>query len=151
MNNSDFEKLLHTASQTVKMEPVDADALLEQLRAVDGLLRALPEPPTVPSLIFREASGTVRAAPIDGRLVLGRAPDCTICFKGYREISQHHFEIVPMSNGYCLRDPGSTNGTFVNQEPCRIRERWLRDGDLIRVAGFSFAFILGGVGDVLPG
>jgi len=119
----------------------ESDALLDQLRSVDELLAALPEAPTETSVIYRDPAGIVHLRPIGSTLVFGRSATCDVCFPGHREISQRHFSITFWQPDFLLQDLGSTNGTFVNEDRQPVHQHFLRDGDLIQVAAFQFAFI----------
>ncbi len=46
-------------------------------------------------------------------------------------VSREHCQLVYTNEGYVLRDLGSRNGTYVNQEPVTVRT--LKSGDTIRV------------------
>lgn len=56
-------------------------------------------------------------------------------------VSRQHCQISLRANGYELRDLGSTNGTYVNDQP--IDAAVLRDGDQIKVGRTILKFILG--------
>jgi EAL domain-containing protein (putative c-di-GMP-specific phosphodiesterase class I) len=70
---------------------------------------------------------------------IGRHPKLSLCLDS-REVSRLHAEIYPMQSSLCIRDLGSTNGTFVNykrlQEPIR-----LYDGDIIHFAQREFRIV----------
>ncbi len=82
-----------------------------------------------------------------GRIVLGttkvnigRAPDNTLVL-GDSKVSSHHAEIRPEGQYYSLVDLGSTNGTFVNDQPVNSGvPRRLQSGDTIRVGDTRFTF-----------
>lgn len=141
MRELDFQKRIQEATGTVEITRNEPDGLLEQLRALDGLLASLPVAPEEPSLIFRDPAGNIQVCVIGTGLVFGRSLECQVSFAGYREISKRHFEIKPVESEYVLRDLGSTNGTFVNFDPAPVEQRLLIDGDLIRVGAFRLAFI----------
>lgn len=63
------------------------------------------------------------------KVTVGRLPDNTISIDD-ASISSHHAELQLETEGYRLRDLGSTNGTFVNGE--QITEAVLRHGDQVR-------------------
>lgn len=48
-----------------------------------------------------------------------------------RTVSKHHAEVLNENGKLAVRDLGSTNGTFLNDE--RIRERSVKSGDRIRI------------------
>lgn len=54
-------------------------------------------------------------------------------------ISRNHSKIVNTGKSVLIRDLGSTNGTYINDEP--IEEHVLRDGDLIKVGRTIFKFL----------
>lgn len=59
-------------------------------------------------------------------VVLGRLPDCDITLTD-TNVSRHHAEIRPHTDGFVLVDLGSTNGCRVNGQ--RVNQRLLHDGD----------------------
>ena len=70
---------------------------------------------------------------------IGRRPNLSLCLDS-REISRLHAEIYPMQSGLCIRDLGSTNGTFVNYKRLREPIR-LYDGDIIHFARHEFRLV----------
>lgn len=74
-------------------------------------------------------------------LVLGRSSKCDIQID-QESISRNHSKIVNTGKSILIRDLGSTNGTYVNDEP--IDEYVLRDGDLIKIGRTIFKFLTGG-------
>ena len=51
-------------------------------------------------------------------------------------VSRDHAEFYPDGDALCLRDLGSTNGTFVNRK--RIRDQAVGDGDIIHFGEYEF-------------
>src|SRR6266478_2767057 len=74
-------------------------------------------------------------------LVIGRSSKCDIQID-QESISRNHTKIVNTGKSILVRDLGSTNGTYVNDEP--IDEYVLRDGDLIKIGRTIFKFLTGG-------
>jgi len=74
-------------------------------------------------------------------LVIGRSSKCDIQ-TDKESISRNHSKIVNTGKSILVRDLGSTNGTYVNDEP--IDEYVLRDGDLIKIGRTIFKFLTGG-------
>lgn len=64
------------------------------------------------------------------RVAIGRHDSNDLRFNS-RNVSNYHAEIVIESDGLVLRDLGSTNGTYVNEE--RVRRHILTHGDRIRI------------------
>jgi len=73
---------------------------------------------------------------------LGRHPDSEIILDDIT-VSRRHAEVVRAGDGYMLRDAGSLNGTYVNQE--RVDEAPLRQGDELQVGKFRLVFFAPGV------
>ena len=74
-------------------------------------------------------------------LVIGRSSKCDIQID-QESISRNHSKIVNTGKSILVRDLGSTNGTYVNDEP--IDEYVMRDGDLIKIGRTIFKFLTGG-------
>lgn len=68
----------------------------------------------------------------EARLTIGKDGANDVVISGDRAVSRMHAALEPYAAGWCVRDLGSSNGTFVNGE--RVwGERPLRAGDEIRV------------------
>lgn len=63
------------------------------------------------------------------RFTIGRGSENSLCLSD-QSISRCHAEIIRLGNDFLIRDLGSTNGTFVNDE--RVSEQLLNDEDSIR-------------------
>lgn len=74
-------------------------------------------------------------------LVLGRSSKCDVQID-QESVSRAHSKIINGGKSIRIRDLGSTNGTYVNDEP--IEERALEDGDLIKIGRTIFKFLSGG-------
>ena len=81
------------------------------------------------------------------RMQLGTAPfeigrsSKNDLFLDQESISRHHARVTFDGTAYWVQDLGSTNGTFVNDEP--IREQRLRDGDQVRIGRSILKFMTG--------
>jgi diguanylate cyclase (GGDEF)-like protein len=73
---------------------------------------------------------------------LGRADDSDVVLTD-NAASRRHALVAPAPDGYAVTDLGSTNGTYVNDEPVG-GPRPLRDGDYLRVGGCIYRFLAGG-------
>src|SRR5712664_3850556 len=81
-----------------------------------------------------------RAVLLDGPVAtLGRAPECDVVLE-LDNVSRQHCTIHAHADRFVVRDAGSTNGTFVNDEELR-GERLLRAGDLLRLGSLVFKFL----------
>jgi diguanylate cyclase (GGDEF)-like protein len=74
-------------------------------------------------------------------MLIGRGGDCPIHIDDH-SVSRKHAQIEPSGEGYVAVDLGSTNGTFVNDDP--IDRRALADGDYLRVGNCIYRFLAGG-------
>jgi transcriptional regulator with AAA-type ATPase domain len=93
-------------------------------------LRLEPGPPLRLSLVSG-SGGEAQAHHVHQRpLSIGAAPDNTIALSD-RAASRYHCRIEPFAGGACVRDLGSTNGTWV--DGIRVRRQSLRPGAILRV------------------
>jgi two-component system, cell cycle response regulator len=74
-------------------------------------------------------------------VLIGRSSKCDIQID-QESISRNHSKIVNTGKSILVRDLGSTNGTYVNDEP--VEEHTLHDGDLIKIGRTIFKFLSGG-------
>ncbi|MFH2005650.1 MAG: GGDEF domain-containing protein [bacterium] len=79
---------------------------------------------------------------LDGpSLIIGRSSKCDI-HVDQESVSRNHAKIVNSGKRVLIRDLGSTNGTYVNDQ---LVEEWiLRDGDLIKIGRTILKFLSGG-------
>ena len=81
-----------------------------------------------------------RTVLLDGPVTtLGRAPECDLVLE-IDNVSRQHCTIHAREDGHLVRDGGSTNGTFVNDEEVD-GERLLRAGDFVRLGSAVFKFL----------
>jgi len=78
------------------------------------------------------------------KFIIGRASDCTLR-AGSEAISRHHCVVLRLDSGVAIRDLGSRNGTYVNDEKI-ASETSLSNGDRVRVGPLEFIFE--GVGEL---
>jgi diguanylate cyclase (GGDEF)-like protein len=74
-------------------------------------------------------------------LTIGRGSEVDITIDR-DSVSRRHAKIVQTGSQYAIIDLGSTNGTYVNDEP--VSERTLRDGDLVKIGNAIYKFLSGG-------
>ncbi len=74
-------------------------------------------------------------------IIIGRSSKSDIQVD-QESVSRSHAKIVQDGENFVLSDLGSTNGTYINDDP--ILEAKLRDGDFIKIGRTIFKFISGG-------
>ena len=74
------------------------------------------------------------------QIVIGRSSKADICID-QEAVSRNHCKILSTGGSILLRDMGSTNGTYVNDE--LVDEYVLRDGDFIKIGRCIFKFLSG--------
>ncbi len=72
--------------------------------------------------------------------IVGRSSKCDVQLD-QESVSRNHARVSLAGDGYSIRDLGSTNGTYVNDE--LVDEIMLRDGDQLKIGRTIFKFILG--------
>jgi EAL domain-containing protein (putative c-di-GMP-specific phosphodiesterase class I) len=80
-----------------------------------------------------ERLSRIELSPLPFRI--GRRPGLHLTLPD-TSVSREHAEFYPDRDGLCLRDLGSTNGTFVNRK--RIRDQAVSDGDIIHFGECEF-------------
>ncbi|MEW5855011.1 MAG: GGDEF domain-containing protein [Myxococcota bacterium] len=75
-----------------------------------------------------------------GELTVGRSAGCEVVVD-QDSVSRQHAKITMTAKDAVLRDLGSTNGTYVNDELVDVRT--LADGDLIKIGRTIFKYISG--------
>lgn len=92
----------------------------------------------MPRLIIRDGPNKGAAHQIGVRpLLLGRETDCSIQILD-KGTSRHHAEIFRVGEMCFIRDLGSRNGTYVNEE--RVQEELLREGDRVTIGNTTLVF-----------
>jgi two-component system, cell cycle response regulator len=74
------------------------------------------------------------------QIIIGRSSKADIQID-QEAVSRNHCKIINTGNAILLRDIGSTNGTYINDE--MVDEYVLRDGDFIKVGRCIFKFLSG--------
>ncbi len=92
-------------------------------------------------LIYPTGADMGRRFPLSGdEVVIGRGSDCSLQLDR-DSVSRRHVRLRPGVSGWMVEDLGSTNGTYVNDKP--VERGALADGDLLRVGGAIFKFLMG--------
>lgn len=111
--------------------------------------RPASPPPTSTQQLAAAARLTVRqgqqlgreiALPAHKPVVLGRDPFRVDALIDDPAVSGYHARIHHTPDGFLIEDLGSTNGTFVNDQP--VRQPLLAGGDEVRLGATTFLFTL---------
>lgn len=109
-----------------------------QARPVDYEKRARRRRRLALEFIEPESRSGERVEVEDG-VTIGRSRDCDlILYDTY--LSTHHARLANDEGDLSIEDLGSTNGTYVNQEPVKGRVH-LERGDIVQVGGVLFEVV----------
>lgn len=78
-----------------------------------------------------EGAGAGKQVPLEGPLEVGREAGVSLLLED-EEVSRHHARIEPTGDGAMVYDLGSTNGTYINDQPLGAAQR-LSPGDRLRL------------------
>ncbi|KRE93200.1 hypothetical protein ASG89_06765 [Paenibacillus sp. Soil766] len=110
------------------------------------LLGKLPKQEPIGPRLESQVEGVSRTIPIKSDVfTIGRGDSSSKVDYVVDDIgvSRIHAEIVQTSNGFLLRDAGSTNGTFLNDFPLVTYQGYsLKDGDIVRIIRQELIFRL---------
>ena len=133
--------------------PTNADALgatiegeykpLEELVPMPGLSRAAKQVRDVGARGYLHVfTGPNKGESIllgAGVISIGRAAQNTLILND-ENVSQRHAEVGPRKDGYVVKDLGSRNGTFVNDQRIASNEKRLAAGDIVAVGETKMLF-----------
>ena len=120
------------APGTVAMTP-------EEAASVGGgsALRAAPRGDAAGLLVLSGPEEGVLYELTDGRLGVGRAPECDIRIEE-SSVSKRHAEILVQPGNCRIHDTSRSNGVFVNGD--RVEDHVLNPGDVIRLGRIELMF-----------
>jgi pSer/pThr/pTyr-binding forkhead associated (FHA) protein len=79
-----------------------------------------------------EGSEAGKQIPVDSVVDIGRDPSLPVSLEADSQVSRRHARVTAQGGGAVAEDLGSTNGTYVNEQPIHA-PRSLNPGDRIRV------------------
>jgi len=91
-------------------------------------------------LVIRSGAQTGERFTLGTLVSIGRNPECEICLDDVT-VSRRHAEVSHIADSYVVRDMGSLNGTYVNQQ--RVDEKALGHGDELQIGKFRMVFFDG--------
>src|SRR5262245_6113258 len=96
------------------------------------------------SLVVTQGSQQGKAIPVNkAEFTIGRDAQCNLR-PASQHVSKNHCALRTKADRVFVEDFGSTNGTFINDEPVK-GEREIRDGDRLRIGPLDFVVKLEGV------
>jgi hypothetical protein len=95
--------------------------------------------PGASRLVVEEGPGLPAGGEIvlEGPVTVGRDPGCDVVL-AETVVSGRHARLVPRGRGYAVEDLGSTNGTFVDDQP--VTAAPLRRGSRLRIGDTVFRY-----------
>ncbi len=112
----------------------ELDAAREELEAAFG---ELPSDQAV-LIVRRGPNAGTKYVLTEDRVRVGRHPDSEF-FLDDVTVSRRHAELSRVGGGYVVKDAGSLNGTYVNDE--RVESAELSAGDELRIGKYVIAFV----------
>lgn len=73
----------------------------------------------------------------DKQLTVGRSPQCDI-FLNDMTVSREHAMIMPKDGQFFIKDTGSYNGVWINNES--VEEAPLKDNDVVQIGAFLLTY-----------
>lgn len=148
LSDTELSALITESSATIRVAATPTHDVFDRVSKFYRLYGAVVEKPEANALLYRvPGSEEVRCEAFQNALVVGRLrksernPDgCDLAFPQLSEMSRRHFEILLADDFYLVRDLGSQNGTYINNQPSRIHEEVLKAGDIIVAGGVGFAY-----------
>lgn len=126
------------------LEPVRSSPATGVARGSDDDTGATRVRAALPRFVLRGVSGAVfgKVFPVDGPVVIGRAPECDITVHA-EEISRRHALVKPVGDGLAVEDLESSNGTYINAR--RVQQGFLSPGDELRLDAVRFVLVAPGM------
>lgn len=94
------------------------------------------------NLVLLKKNGATKTISLSGPLTtVGRQQECTLCVP-LMSVSRRHCQIEMDNESAVIRDTGSRNGVFVNDQ--RVEEARLQAGDRIKIGPLCFAVQING-------
>lgn len=98
------------------------------------------------NLVLQTRDGIVKKFALPATLtVIGRRQDCDLCIP-LMGVSRRHCQINQDEGNLKIRDLGSKNGTYINDE--KIEEAQLNPGDSLRIGALKFTIQIDGVPEI---
>jgi predicted component of type VI protein secretion system len=95
------------------------------------------------NLVLLKKNGSTKTFPLSGSLItVGRQQDCTFNIP-LVSVSRRHCQFEIEEDAIVLRDTGSRNGIFVNDQ--KVDEAKLQAGDRIKIGPLCFAVQINGM------
>jgi len=139
--------LVFESQATIQRTQTATDDVFDLVKRFVHLYAQLPTKPAGAALLYQECGSlSARFRDLEQKLTIGRLsksernPDGSDLAVEDAQMSRRHFEIVVSDGFHILRDLGSRNGTYVNNDPEKIQEKLLKAGDVILAGTSLFVF-----------
>lgn len=148
ISDEELSQLVFESQETERSLQTPPPDIFERVRQFIVLYRDLGAQPIGAGLLYqrgREEEGQFQ--PLDRKLTVGRLSKSNYHPTGCglacddQKMSRRHFEIELVDGFFVLRDLQSRNGTYLNQQPQRVTEAVLKEGDIITAGGGAFIFL----------
>ncbi len=148
ISDEELSQLIFESQETERSIQAPPPDIFERVRRFIVLYRDLGAKPLGAGLLYQrggEEEGQFQ--PINRKLIVGRLSKSSFHPTGCdlscddQRMSRHHFEIELVDGFFVLRDLQSRNGTFLNQQPQRVTEAVLKEGDIITAGSRALIFL----------
>ena len=70
-------------------------------------------------------------------MTVGRSPQCDLLLNDMT-VSRSHAVILPVGQGFAIKDEGSFNGVWINNE--NVSQQTLHNGDIVQIGAFCLLY-----------
>ena len=124
-----------------KIDPIEPEepAIQEVYTGEDPTV--LLDQPQTYHVYIRRLSETSNYEITKSPFVIGKSADCDYVIRGNTTVSRHHAQILTTEEGYMIKDLGSLNHTYIDQNQITGPER-LTDGMVFQISDVEFQFVV---------
>lgn len=124
-----------------KIDPIEPEepAIQEVYTGEDPTV--LLDQPQTYHVYIRRLSETSNYEITKSPFVIGKSADCDYVIRGNTTVSRHHAQILTTEEGYMIKDLGSLNHTYIDQNQITGPER-LADGMVFQISDVEFQFVV---------
>lgn len=124
-----------------KIDPIEPEELaIQEVYTGEDPTVPLDQPQTC-HVYIRRLSETSNHEITKSPFVIGKSADCDYVIRGNTTVSRHHAQILTTEEGYMIKDLGSLNHTYIDQNQITGPER-LADGMVFQISDVEFQFVV---------